>query len=188
MKRLLLLAAFLAPVAHGTPAAAGAIRTPAGNPTLVIAGPTGAERTIPVGDLRFVHFERIFYQRRAPRDEEPSGRRVEVEDRRDDCRCVRFEDYSRVKFKKLRQIEIAYPPDAGAALIRLTRLNGEVSTVPADALRGGLNPLPPRFTATVDGQLREFPLVREAGANGWPEERLVRILLKRPPDRQGKRR
>ena len=59
-------------------------RTPQGNPTLVLASPTG-ERTIPVADLTFVYFKRIFYQRHAPRSEEATGSRVDIEDRRKEC-------------------------------------------------------------------------------------------------------
>jgi len=157
-------------------------RPPMGNPTMIVVGPSGEELDYPVRDLRFVSFERIYYNRRAPRAEEPSGRRVEVKDRREDCRCVRFEDYSKLKFKKLRQIEITYPVNARVAQVRLTRLTGEVREVAADTLWGGRNPLPPRFTATIHGQLREYPLIADQGESaGWPEERLVRILLKRPP-------
>lgn len=185
MKRVLLSVALASLLPLGASQAAATKRPPTGNPTVILAGPSGEERDHPVGDLRFVSFERIYYHRRAPRSEEPSGRRVEVKDRREECRCVRFDDYSKLKFKKLRQIEITYPADARVARVRLTRLDGDVREVGADALWGGRNPLPPRFTATIDGQVREFPVVADQGdAAGWPEERLVRILLKRPPAKQ----
>ncbi|MEK7282186.1 MAG: hypothetical protein AAB249_00120, partial [Acidobacteriota bacterium] len=54
-------------------------RVPRGNPTLVLASPAG-ERTLPASDLVFVHFERTYYQRRAPRSEDPAGHRLEIED------------------------------------------------------------------------------------------------------------
>ena len=181
MNRSLPCVALLSILASGVCVAA-AKRPPMGNPTVILAGAAGQERAVPIRDLRFVSFERIYYNRRAPRSEEPSGRRVEVEDRREECRCIRFEDYAKLKFKKLRQIEITYPADATVARVRLTRLTGEVREVGADALWGGRNPLPPRFSATIDGQLHEFSLIADQGdPPGWPDERLVRILLKRPP-------
>ncbi len=185
MKRVLLAVVIVSLLPPGTARAAATKRPPMGNPTVILAGPGGQEHDHPVRDLRFVSFERIYYNRSVPRSDEPSGRRVEIEDRREDCRCVRFDDYAKLKFRKLRQIEITYPADARVARVRLTTLDGSVREVSAETLWGGRNPLPPRFTATIDGQLREFPLIADQGdAAGWPEERLVRILLKRPPAKQ----
>ena len=106
-----------------TPGAAPEPKAAPGNPTLVLESP-GGERTIPAVDLRFVFYERIYYRRHAPRSEEARGERVDVEDRRRECRCLRLEDWSRVKFSKVRQIEIAYPPDGAVALLRVTELDG----------------------------------------------------------------
>lgn len=150
--------------------------------TITLVGPAGGERAAEALDLGFVFFERVYYQRRAPRAEDPAGRRTEVEDRRRECRCVRFQDWSRVKFKLLRQIEIGYPAGERAARLRLTMRTGKVREVSAADLFGGHGAFGPRFAATVDGETREFPLIR-GGAPGddWPEELLVRILLLRPP-------
>lgn len=162
--------------------AARAPRTPRGNPTLVLASSSG-ERTIPVSDLVFVHFERIYYQRHAPRSEDPAGHRVEIEDRRRDCRCLRLEDWSKLKFKKIRQIEITYPPDETVARLRVTERDGKVRELRADSLSGAVESFAPRFAVTVDGEHREFPLILDEGAGGWPDERLVRLLLLRPPQK-----
>jgi hypothetical protein len=154
-------------------------RTPPGNPTLVLHTPDG-ERTIPAVDLAFVYFERIYYHKGAPRSEEATGERLDVEDRRKECRCVRLEDWSKLKFSKTRQIEIEYPPDGRVALLRVTLINGDLRQVRADSLFGAVDSFAPRFAARVDGEVREFPLLLpEQGA--WPDERLVRLLLKRPP-------
>jgi len=153
-------------------------RVPRGNPTLVLAGP-GGERTLPVSDLVFVHFERVYYQRSAPRAEDPAGHRLDIEDRRRECRCLRLEDWSKVKFNKTRQIEIDYPPGDPVARLRVTERNGKVRELRADSLQGASDSFAPRFAATVDGQQREFPLILAEG-EGWPDERLVRLLLQRP--------
>jgi len=179
---VLLCAAFvLAP--GGAPAHAGP-RTPPGNPTLVLYTPAG-ERTIPAVDLTYVYFERIYYHKGAPRSEEATGERLDVEDRRKECRCVRLEDWSKLKFSKTRQIEIEYPPDGRVALLRLTLVNGDLRQVRADSLFGAFDSFAPRFAARVDGEVREFPLLLPE-QEAWPEERLVRLLLKRPPPRHGR--
>jgi hypothetical protein len=55
----------------------------------------------------------------------------------------------------------------------------------ADSLSGAADSFAPRFAARVDGEVREFLLMLpERGS--WPEERLVRLLLKRPPPRRGR--
>ena len=155
-------------------------RTPRGNPTLVLASPAG-ERTVPVRDAVFVHFERLYFHRRAPRSEEASGSRMQMEDRRRECRCIRMQDWTKVKFKMIRQIEIVYPPDGNVARLRITRRDGRVSEMGADTLYGGES-FGPRFAATLDGQLREFPLILADGEQ-WPDERLARLLLLRPPQK-----
>lgn len=168
-------------------------RVPRGNPTLVLASPAG-ERTLPASDLVFVHFQRIYYQRRAPRSEDPAGHRLEIEDRRRECRCLRLQDWSKVKFKMIRQIEIIYPPDDTVARLRVTERDGKVRELRADSLAGASDSFAPRFAASLDGQLREFPLVLAEGEDGWPDERLVRLLLlrplqkERPPARRSKER
>ena len=159
--------------------AARAPRVPRGNPTLVLAGP-GGERTLPVSDLVFVHFERVYYQRSAPRSEDPAGHRLEIEDRRRECRCLRLEDWSKVKFKMIRQIEFIYPPGDPVARLRVTERNGQVRELRADSLQGASDSFAPRFAATVDSQQREFPLILAEGEI-WPDERLVRLLVQRPP-------
>ncbi len=153
-------------------------RAPRGNPTLVLASPAG-ERTLPVSDLVFVHFERLYYHRRAPRSEDASGSRMEIEDRRRECRCLRMQDWTKMKFKTIRQIEFTYPPDGTVARLRVTRRDGRVSEMGADALHGASESFGPRFAAGVDGQQREFPLILAEGEH-WPDERLTRLLLMRP--------
>jgi len=145
----------------------------------VLHTPAG-ERTIPAVDLSFVYFERIYYPKRAPRSEEATGERLDVVDRRLECRCVRLDDWSKLKFSKTRQIEIDYPPDGIVARLRVTLIDGRMREVRADSLYGAYDSFAPRFTARVDGAVREFPLILpEKGS--WPDERLVRLLLKRPP-------
>jgi len=157
-------------------------KTPLGNPTLVLESP-GGERTIPAVDLRFVFYERIYYRRHAPRSEEAKGERVEVEDRRRECRCVRLADWSKFKFSKVRQIEIAYPLNGAVALLRVTEMDGGMRELRSDTLFGAVDSFAPRFAARVDGEVREFPLILSEPGSGWPEEKLVRLLLKRPPKR-----
>jgi hypothetical protein len=179
---LLCAALFLVP---GTARAKTAQRVPPGNPTLVLHTPAG-ERTIPAVDLAFVYYERIYYHKGAPRSEEATGERLDVQDRRLECRCVRLDDWSKMKFSKTRQIEIDYPPDGFVARLRVTLIDGRMREVRADSLYGAYDSFPPRFAARVDGEVREFPLILpEKGS--WPEERLVRVLLKRPPQPRGRR-
>ena len=154
-------------------------RTPRGNPTLVLESAAG-ERTIPAVDLAFVSFERIYYRRGAPRSEEATGQRLDVEDHRRECRCVRLDDSSKLKFSKVRQIEIDYPPDDRVAHLRVTLFDGQVREMRADSLYGAIDSFAPRFAARVDGEVREFLLILpERGS--WPDEKLIRVLLKRPP-------
>ena len=169
----------------GTAGAGRAARTPPGNPTLVLDSP-GGERTIPAVDLAFVFYERTYYSRGAPRSEEATGQRLDVEDRRRECRCVRLPDWSKLKFSRVRQIEIDYPPDGRMARLRVTMLDGGVRELRADALYGAVESFAPRFAARVDGEVREFLLIRPEGAS-WPDEKLVRLLLKRSPPPRGRR-
>ncbi len=149
--------------------------------SITLVTPAGGERTAEALDLTFVFFERVYYHKHAPRAEDPCGRRIDVEDRRRECRCVRFQDWSRVKFKLVRQIEISYPAGERAARLRLTMRTGKVREVSAADLFGGQGPFGPRFAATVEGEIREFPLIRGTGTgDDWPEERLLRILFLRP--------
>jgi hypothetical protein len=174
------------PAAAAARAAARTTARPAAGPRLVLRDSEGAERIVQARDLVFVIFRRTFYQRTTPRSVDASGRRIDVEDRREDCRCVRFGDESRAKFKLLREIEIRYPEDGHEAIVRLTWRTGRVREVQAGALAAGQSPLPPRFAATIDGMLREYPLVRGEGPDGsWQDERLVRVLFvpEPPPPR-----
>ncbi|MFQ5877969.1 MAG: hypothetical protein ACE5JH_09835 [Acidobacteriota bacterium] len=178
--------ALLTAAALALGAAAASRRRPPRTPAIVLATPDGRERLVEVRDLAFVCFKRSISEKGVPRSEDPRGRKIEIQVRRLSCRCLRYEDWSRVKFGKLRQIEIAYPPRERAARLRLTGRAGRLRVISAASLYGAASPLPPRFTATVDGTEREFPLVLgDATRDRWPEERLVRILL-RP--RTGSRR
>ena len=172
----------MAPALHG---AERPSRVPRGNPTLVLDSP-GGERTIPAVDLAFVSYERIYYRRGAPRSEEATGQRLDVEDRRRECRCVRLDDSSKLKFSKVRQIEINYPPEGRVAHLRVTLFDGRVRELGADSLFGATDSFAPRFAARVDGEVREFLLILPERET-WPEEKLVRLLLKRPPPPRGRR-
>jgi hypothetical protein len=175
----LLLGSALMSLPHASRAAPP---TPRGNPTIILDSSTG-ERTIPAVDLRFVFFERIYYRRHAPRSEEATGERLDVEDRRHECRCLRLEDWSRVKFSKVRQIEISYPPDGRVALLRIVEFDGRMRELRADSLYGARDSFAPRFAARIDGEVREFPLLLSERDAVWPEDKMVRLLLKRPPQR-----
>jgi hypothetical protein len=159
------------------PAIAGP-RAPGRIPLIVLASPAGGERPVEAPDLVFAYYRRTVYARRAPRSEVPGGRVTEVEDRRKECRCLRFQDWSRKKFKKLRQIEIAYPSASAYARVRITGQDGTVREFPASELYGSDGAFPPRLVVTIDGVRREYPLAL-AGESGesWPEEKPVRILL-----------
>jgi hypothetical protein len=139
------------------------------------------ERGVEARDLTFVHFETRYRRRAAPRSESPSGERIEIVERRRECRCVRLADYSRIKMSKIREISISYLPGSRAARVRLTLRDGRVREYPATDLYGGDGLFPPRFAATVEGVHREFPLVLGADPREeWPAESLSRILLERP--------
>ena len=185
--RVVILLLLLSPLATGCAGAPRRPRPPRGNPTLVLASPSD-ERTIPVADLTFVYFKRIFYQRHAPRSEEASGSRLDIEDRRKECRCLRLEDWSKIRFSGIRQIELTYPSDDTVARLRVTERDGTVQELRADSLFGAKDSLAPRFFATVEGEHQEFPLLLTGDAGGWPEQRLVRLLLMRPAPRSGRRR
>ena len=145
----------------------------------------GGERTVPAVDLTFVYFERIYYRRGTSRSEEATGQRVDLEDRRHECRCLRLADSSKLKFSKMRQIEIVYPPEEGVARLRVTLFDGRMRELRADSLFGAFDSFAPRFAARVDGEVREFLLILPEGGT-WPEERLVRMLLRRPPPPRGR--
>jgi len=181
---VVLMAAGSAPIASGATA-----RSSPHRPAAVLWSAAGGERTVEIDDLRFVYFRRSYYQKRAPRSEEASGRRVQVEDRRRECRCLRFEDWSKTKLKMLRQIEISYPPGSRVALLRLTERAGGLKEVRADSLFGAKDAAPPSFAAVIAGSEREFPLVLGSDPkDDWPEERLVRVLLVRSPPPPPRRR
>jgi hypothetical protein len=174
------LAASVAFILAGGPAGAGP-QPPRQPPLLVLVGPDGAERSVRASDFRFVYYERIFYDRHAPRSQEPSGRRLDIEDRRRACACILLEDLTRYKFKKLRQIEIVQTPGDAHPRLRLTERNGKVHEHPFASLAGTVDSLPPRFAATVDGVVREFPIAPENPAATGPGERLARVLLVTSP-------
>ena len=172
---LLPLLAFAAPAAAATPA-----KTPKPRMTLTLSSSSGGERAANANDLTFVFFRRTYYQKAARRSESPSGQRIEVEDRRRECACLRFADWSKIKFKNLRQIEISYPAAPGAARVRVTFRNGKVREFAAADLYGGDGTFIPRLAATLDGAQREFPLVANDDAGSrWPDELLVRVLFLR---------
>ena len=153
-------------------------RPPRNPPRLVLHSTDSAERTVPAGDFSFAYFRRTLYTRAAPVSKSASRKRIEVQDRREECSCLRLSDWSRIKFSKLRQIEIIYPDGSRLATLRLTRRDGQVSQISAGSLFGAADPFPPRFGATVDGLYREFPLVLEDSVPpGWPRDKLSRVLL-----------
>ena len=178
------LLAFVAPAREGT---AGP-RAPKRPPALVLGTAEGRERLIEVHDLTFASFERIYYRKTATRFENLQGQRVDIESRRQECDCVRLDDWTKHKFRSLRQIEIDYPVEGRMANLRITHRDGSIFEIPAERLFGAGEPLPPRFSATVDGVVREYHLIREdPGRHPWPEERLVRILLSRPTEKKRRR-
>ena len=148
---------------------------------LTLTGP-GGERTVESADLRFVYFKTRYRRRGVPVEESPSRERLEILSDRHDCECVRFADYSRVNFTKLRTIEIVVHPDSALASVRVTRRDGQSNEYRVDQPWGGADLFPPHFAAVIDGVEREFPLrlAEEPGAE-WPLEMLVRALLVPPP-------
>lgn len=155
---------------------------------LTLTGP-GGERNVEGSDLRFIYFHTRYRRTRVPVEESPTRERLEVLSDRDDCRCVRFADYSRVKFKKIRAIEIVTHPGERSATVRVTRLDGGSNEYPVDRLWGGGDLFPPHFSVTIDGVEREFLLrLPDDADTTWPEEMLTRALLVRPPPPPGHRR
>jgi hypothetical protein len=154
---------------------------PGTGPLIYLYTEAAGERGVEAADLTFVHFETTYRRRAAPRSQSPSGERIEIVERRKECRCVRLADYSRIKMSKIREIALSYPPGSRAARVRLTLRDGRVREYLASDLYGGDGLFPPRFAATLEGAHREFPLVlgSESGES-WPEESLSRILLVRP--------
>jgi len=172
-------------------ALAGAARPVCARPKpvrLTLTG-SGGERTVEGTDLRFVYFHTRYRRTRVPVEESPTRQRLEVLSDRDDCRCVRFADYSRVKFTKIREIEIVTHPGERSATVRVSRLDGRTNEYPVDRLWGGGEMFPPHFSVTIDGVEREF-LLRLADDTGatWPDEMLTRALLVRRPPPPGRRR
>src|SRR5262245_1217028 len=141
-----------------------------------LSGP-GGERDIEAHDPGFVYFKITYRQTRAPRDEVPGGERTTVIADREECRCLRFLDWSKIKMKKIRAIEIAHAPGQRVSTVRVTRRDGQVREYPATALYGGDGLYPPFFSLTIEGVHREFPLILEERPGlEWPEENLVRIF------------
>ena len=135
------------------------------------------ERDVEAHDLRFVYFKTTYRQTRAPKEEAPSGQRTEVIGDRKECRCIRFPDWSKIKMKRIRAIEITHGPPDRVAVVRVTRGDGHVNEYPATSLYGGDGLYPPFFSATIDGVHREFPLILEGHADAaWPDESIVRIF------------
>ncbi len=168
---LLLAGSCASPARKATPAPPPRART-----EIVLSSPARGERSIEVADLAFAYFRRTYYHKAAPRAEAPGGQRLEVADRRRECRCLRLEDWSKVKFRKLRQIEILYPEGAGEAQVRVTYRDGRLRTLPAAELYGGQSDFPPVFIATAADGVQEYPLVLPGDPGvRWPEETLVRI-------------
>jgi len=154
---------------------------------LTLTGP-GGERTVEGTDLRFIYFRTRYRRTRVPIEESPTRQRLEVLSDRDDCRCVRFADYSRVRFSKLREIELVTHPGERSASVRVTRLDGTSNEYPVDRLYGGGDLFPPQFSVTIDGVEREFLLRLADDADAaWPEEMLVRALLVPRPPPPGRR-
>jgi len=142
------------------------------------------ERDVEAHDLRFVYFKTTYRQTRAPREEIPGGQRTEVIGDREECRCIRLPDWSKIKMKRIRAIEITHGPSDRVAIVRVTRGDGHVNEYRASALYGGDGLYPPFFSATIDGAHREFPLILVGNAGvEWPDESLVRIFwtTKAPP-------
>jgi hypothetical protein len=172
----LLLSLPLASHALGAPNRAASKRLP----LLVLASPAG-ERSVPVGDLKFVYFRTRYRHTRAPESESPTRERVEVIDKRTECACIRLADYSKIKMSNLREIEIFYPGGGRSARVRVTRENGRVNEYPIDELYRSGSLIAPRFSATVDGVVREFPLaLRDDPEEAWPDEVLSRVLFGHP--------
>ena len=150
-------------------------------PLVTLVSEARGERTLEVFDLRFASFETIYKHKAAPRSESPTGERIEVIHKRKECSCVRLADYKKISLQQVRQIDVTYPEGGRVALVRITWRDGKVREYPATALYGGDGLFPPRFTATVEGQPLEFPLILpDTKEAAWPEERLVRAILYRP--------
>ena len=178
--RAILFAALLGALAIA-PAAAASHKPGTGNPVTLVSDDTGT-RTVEVFDFRFVFFTTRYRNTRAPKSESPTGERMEVINDRKECTCLRLADYAKIKFFRQREIAVTYPEGSHAALVRVTRRDGKVREYRATDLFGGSGLATPLFSATIDGQLREFPLVLPEGTD-WPKERLARVILYRsePP-------
>jgi hypothetical protein len=163
------------------PAAAAVHKAGTGQLLTLVSDETGT-RAVEVFDFRFVFFDTRYRHTHAPKSETPTGERIEVIEKRRECACLRLDDYARITFGHVREITITYPEGRREARVRVTRRDGKVHEYPVSELYGGTGLMPPRFSATIDGQVREFPLMLEdiEGAD-WPGERLVRAALYRPP-------
>ena len=145
---------------------------------LVLSTTQQGERTVEADEFKSAYFKRSFRRQAAPRAETPGGQTVEIRDKRSECRCLRLDDWSQVKFKKLRQIEILYPQDKGEALLRLTYRDGRLKEIKAGSLYGSQTGLPPLLVATVKGTVLEYPLILTGHPEArWPEETLTRVLF-----------
>jgi hypothetical protein len=162
-------------------AVAGVHKAGTGKLMTLVSDETGT-RTVEVFDFRFVFFTTRYRETHAPRSESPTGERIEVINDRKECACLRLADYTKVKFMQQREIAVTYPEGSHVAQVRVTRRNGKVHEFPATDLYGGTGLATPLFSATLDGQLREFPLILPEGAD-WRGERPVRVILYRsqPP-------
>lgn len=155
------------------------------SPILATLTTPDGERPLEVADVRFVLFRTSYRHTRAPRSESPTGERLQMIERRKECRCIPFADYGRISLSKIREIEIDASPAHPVARVRVTRRNGDLREYAATDLEGGAGLFPPRILLEEDGgATREFPLVLTAdGSPAWPDEMVVRILLVRtaPP-------
>lgn len=175
------LACLAGALAAPEPARAAASKKPRG-PVVTLYSEPGGERFIDADQVRFVYYMTTYRQRHAPKSESPTGQRVEVVNDRHECSCVRLADYSKIKFSKIREIEISYPPGSRVARVRVTRMDGRLIEYPASDLYNGGGQFPPRFSIAMEGAHREFVLIQEADAPAdSSEERLTRLLLVRAP-------
>ncbi|HKQ97832.1 MAG TPA: hypothetical protein VJV75_08155 [Candidatus Polarisedimenticolia bacterium] len=172
-------AALLALVATLLPATPSAAKP---KPVRLTLSDPGGERTIDAADLRFVFFDTRYRRTRVPVEESPTRERLEIVHDREDCRCLRLADYTRIRFSILREIEVRTTPDGSVATVRVVRRDGQTHEYLGSRLYGGDGLAPPLLMATIDGVATEFPLVLpDAPGAAWPPTMLVRALLTAPP-------
>ena len=152
-------------------------------PLLTLTSSQG-ESSVEAQSVRFVYFMTRYRHRRAPKDESPTGERIEIVDTRKECQCVRLADYSKIKMSKSRELAFSFPPGAREARVRITQRDGKVNEHAVSDLWGGDGLFPPRFAVVLDGHPREFPLILRSEEEAWPDETLARILLVRTPPPQ----